>query len=888
MARTLLDYLQNPGSERQALGSSIVSLIQDTDFVTISAPFRASLVPDRGPMPTYFTGQLAAAGLPSTVDCFGMLKTCNPGEALFHGARRVENLIRFSEHLSRTTDNMWTMLNGAVVTPVTNPARPGKHGDMTAWKLGRSAVANSVLRTDRALQYNHGVGGLDLLLPVPYFVGINIRRAETNVVTTAEPRIYTSGGAVHATKVVTITDEMQTFGLSFTPQEPRQITALSWSGGVLTVTCPSHGYAAGMLIRLSGSVPVEYDSNAAVASVVNASTFTVAMASNPGMLVVAGLTQPQYHFGISPGSWASTGLGDIEIEMPYVSDMLGYDAGLVPEYVARGRVPQRKYWHGAAVDGVRYFDTATAWSHDTVTGLVTEAAGAALETCRGVTTYANTVNAIHRRHAEGLSGWMKSDASVTVSDRALAGPTGDVEASRLTEGTHTGRHYVQLPAGQLVAGAVADGLTSCITVYLATPGGTSGRDWAVLSFTDKAGVEHNGYFDIATGATGSKDAGMLHLNCESLGTIQGLTYFRVHASVLVGSGSNSPVLRIGLAASNGSVSYAGGGTRYVAVWGACFSGTGVSRPVAGPYGRRNLNEGAQLAGALVTFNASGFFGSDNLSACSTYTPYYDFYQPGRVSWAASIYFRCEPAQSVFAANSSTLNSSGLERFGIIIRPNFGVSSVPNHMTKVAFDHYNGEVCQYHLFVAGSTYQAGDVVLPTDIQPNNANGRKLWTVVSGGVAGAEPAWPAVSTLPSATVTSGGVTFQVIHDNGIGGNFEPYNGAHLQPPQGFMSTMTAGFLFTADDYAAFVNGQEMEKQTLPQPVNPVLGCATRSPISTIVFGAVGGIEAIDPTTASVYALGSLLDQMPRHTAFHRDVVVWNAAKTPAYMAAFTGGL
>src|SRR5690606_38968021 len=100
-------------------------------------------------------------------------------------------------------------------------------------------------------------------LPVPHFLGVNLRMSDTNPVASAEPRIYTPGGPVHITKVIAIDGEMRTYGLTFTPAAPRRITALSWAGGVLTVTCPSHGYASGTNIRLSGSLPATFDVNAA-------------------------------------------------------------------------------------------------------------------------------------------------------------------------------------------------------------------------------------------------------------------------------------------------------------------------------------------------------------------------------------------------------------------------------------------------------------------------------------------------------------------------------------------------------------------------------------------------------------------------------------------------
>lgn len=67
-------------------------------------------------------------------------------------------------------------------------------------------------------------------------------------------------------------------------------TALTWSGGVATVTCPGHGLTASKNVLITGVTPAGYNGYHTVASVIDANNFTVAIATDPmGVATVQGI-----------------------------------------------------------------------------------------------------------------------------------------------------------------------------------------------------------------------------------------------------------------------------------------------------------------------------------------------------------------------------------------------------------------------------------------------------------------------------------------------------------------------------------------------------------------------------------------------------------------------
>jgi hypothetical protein len=76
-------------------------------------------------------------------------------------------------------------------------------------------------------------------------------------------------------------------GILVTPQPAKTITAMTWSGGVVTATLAGHGYLTGNIVTIAGVTPAGYN-GAYVITVTGTGTFTYALASNPGASTVQG------------------------------------------------------------------------------------------------------------------------------------------------------------------------------------------------------------------------------------------------------------------------------------------------------------------------------------------------------------------------------------------------------------------------------------------------------------------------------------------------------------------------------------------------------------------------------------------------------------------------
>jgi len=80
------------------------------------------------------------------------------------------------------------------------------------------------------------------------------------------------------------------YGKYMTPQPTKSATAMTWSGGVVTVTVAGHGYATGNLLVIAGVTPAGYNGTYNI-TVVDANTFTFLLGSNPGSVTVQGTAQ---------------------------------------------------------------------------------------------------------------------------------------------------------------------------------------------------------------------------------------------------------------------------------------------------------------------------------------------------------------------------------------------------------------------------------------------------------------------------------------------------------------------------------------------------------------------------------------------------------------------
>lgn len=73
----------------------------------------------------------------------------------------------------------------------------------------------------------------------------------------------------------------------------KTITAMTWLGGVVTVTATAHGLVSNQFIIVTGVTPVAYNGYVQV-TVTDANTFTYPLASNPGAVTVQGKAAKMY------------------------------------------------------------------------------------------------------------------------------------------------------------------------------------------------------------------------------------------------------------------------------------------------------------------------------------------------------------------------------------------------------------------------------------------------------------------------------------------------------------------------------------------------------------------------------------------------------------------
>lgn len=828
------------------------------------ADFEDGLYASVGPHCQFFRSTGGNA-LSHVTDWAGYLRECRAGEALVWGARRIENLLRYTEHLTYTGANGWSAVNGASVSVPNAVGRRGPDGEQSAWVVTRDAQANSVLRTRDTLRRYGRLAGSDLLLPVSHVAACWIRRISGGT-STAEIRIHSPGGATLATQVMNITTDWALYGILFTPAAPRRITGLSWASNVLTVTSPSHGLASGSTVRLSSSQPATFDGDFTITGVTT-DTFTVAMGTNPGSATFFGWLQQGYAFSVAPTSWAATSIASVEVAMPMVSDRLGYATNVVPEYVSQDAVLRGQYFHGAAVDGVRYSNRQPANTLNPATGVISVSLGALIDTVEGVATFAESTNQI--TNSEDFSGWTATNVTLGVD----TAPTGANNATTLNDGASAGSHRIELP-GSIVAtanlGTGSVGYLANFSVYAGKPAG--GQDFCYLEMVDRAGAVQTAWFNVSTGAVGSVSVGTAYTE----GPFANGDY-RCIWCVPVGVGASEITLRIGMGAVSGTKSYTGS-NKTIRIWGASFIGAQTisssvqQRPIACPYARNDSTARTQ-PGAVMWLDTDGMLGKTDVAVYSETTPYFQWSQPDKVTYTATVYFRTASPQQAFQQTSTAIGQYDWDRFGMTVRPNDQPAS--EHKGKFGCDLYNGEVTQYYLWAPNKVVRPGDWIVPSGTQPDNLNGRGVFlaTMVTGPTGGSEPSWP--GSL-NGSVVDGGVTWVRANDNGINGNWEPYNGAQITPPAGFMAlTKTAFFIGDNTDYGYFVNGVEAPKQTVPQPcVNPVYGTSMRWPIKAMYWGTLGTNQGLTLSAIqSTYQSSTGIGLMGIHTQFHRRTKLWS---------------
>lgn len=190
--------------------------------IKLRASLTASLVPEVGPLPIFYR-DTSGSGLPYIADCNGVLRQSVAGEALFWGARRVYNLCRYSENLTFNGANGWSAVNSASVAIPGTSQQAGPDGNQTAWLITRAATtASSVLRSQTAYT----------LRAVPHTFSVWLK---AGTATSAELRVYISGGVTLVTQIVSVDSTWRRYAVSGTPDGTSayvySIAAGDWTSG---------------------------------------------------------------------------------------------------------------------------------------------------------------------------------------------------------------------------------------------------------------------------------------------------------------------------------------------------------------------------------------------------------------------------------------------------------------------------------------------------------------------------------------------------------------------------------------------------------------------------------------------------------------------------------
>lgn len=498
-------------------------------------------------------------------------------------------------------------------------------------------------------------------------------------------------------------------------------------------------------------------------------------------------------------------------------------SGNVPpsEYVSRDDIVYTSQaiavYHGAMVDGVRYFDTARANALNNTTKLVTEATGAAIadSTLWGLMVEPQIVNLV--TNSDTLSGWtVNATSSVTIATNAATSPDGRQNAAKITEDSASTSKFAYF------AMAASDSAKCCAQV-IAKKGTSGGRDHLRLGIKKKDATTVTCFFNLGTGALGTVGSG-----AESYITPLSDGWYLCAMVVDVGTGGGTPEMHVGLSSADGTTTYSGNGAGNIFVWRAQFH---AKEHPATPI--QTAGSTATRTGHALAIPNQSVIGRNNLAVYMEAHPLYRTGIGNKTSdgttqeWYYMWYGRARPFDQAY------------HRIGQTLRP-FSDSVLGYAIW--ALDRYLGNPTPALKWQASTAYALGDFVVPTDTQANNANSRKLYTCTQAGTSGgSEPTWN-TSGFPTVEQSDGTCKWQCNHDNRLNGSYEPYDGTLvLVQGQAFERLKMASWAMDTPTLGACINGVTGYRQTDPFPADQSEKGDLLRDIDEIRFGRASGTYA-----------------------------------------------
>ena len=164
-------------------------------------------------------------------------------------------------------------------------------------------------------------------------------------------------------------------------------------------------------------------------------------------------------------------------------------------------------------------------------------------------------NLLERSEAFDHAYWTAAGASVT-PDVATA-PDGEATADELVEDDTNGAHAVYRDHA-----ALANDTAYVFSVHARA----NARGWISLQFTSKDGATHRAWFDIANGAKGSSDAGIIDYGIQAAGE----DFYRCFIVANNATGGTTPRTAVALATADGIATYTGDDDSSAYLWGAAL------------------------------------------------------------------------------------------------------------------------------------------------------------------------------------------------------------------------------------------------------------------------------------------------------------------------------
>jgi hypothetical protein len=250
-------------------------------------------------------------------------------------------------------------------------------------------------------------------------------------------------------------------------------------------------------------------------------------------------------------------------KMPQVENIAGQTNQNPSEYVSTN-VKTAFPYHGAGVDGVKYFDTQNG--NTVASNVVTEATGAKIvsSTLRGYLAEGSRTNLLTYSEALNDASWTQS--RLTITTNAVVAPNGQTIAEKLIEGTETATHRVYKSVTK-----AASPLQYTVSMYMKKAERTKGG----IRLGENGETDHADILvDLNTGGTTVTTANGFTAASGSA-VSAGNDWWRVQ---LTATTVNTVSLTIYImpADASGNLSYTGDGTSGIYLWGAQLEQAGFA------------------------------------------------------------------------------------------------------------------------------------------------------------------------------------------------------------------------------------------------------------------------------------------------------------------------